>query len=87
MRHLFNMDTLKNIVNRDIQSATDVAEMEFVVAEYIRARKGLRVHVNVAKGLVNWDLYEKQYYLRQVKLLNQAYLTAVVWFRDNPMYL
>ncbi len=79
------MNTLQEIIQQPLEQPHDVSEMEFAVAEYIRARKGVTVKVDICKGIPMPMPPEYQhYYLNQVALLNNAFITAVGWFRQNP---
>lgn len=82
------METLKELVNRDMNEPVDVHEMEFVVGEYIRARKKVNVLVDICKGIrFPMSVFDQEKYMMQVQLLNHAYLKALVWFRENPHLL
>lgn len=82
------MKSLSDIVNRPIEGPHDVPEMEFVVGEYIRVRKGVQVVVNITKGILIPDHpLSRGRYLKQVQKLSYAFNVAVDWFRKNPQYL
>lgn len=79
------MESLKKLIERPIQGPYDVHEMEFVVAEYIRARKGVTVYINICKGIsIPMNEVSQHLYIRQVKLLTDAFSKAWAWFRENP---
>lgn len=58
----------------------DQNEMEYVVEQYIKERKGVDVKINIPimGGLIGAALNQQQ-----LSLLSDSYMTASQWFRDN----
>jgi septum formation topological specificity factor MinE len=70
---------LMNIVNRDERLPVDQSEVLYVIQQYIKARKGIEVtpYINSNMGIINLQL--------EVSAMNQAFLIAQSWFKQNPI--
>jgi hypothetical protein len=70
---------LMSIVNRDERLPVEQSEVLYVIQQYIKARKGIKVtpYINPNMGIINLQL--------EVSAMNQAFLIAQSWFKQNPV--
>ena len=75
---------LKELIHKEILT-TD--EMLFVVEKYIEKRKGVKVQINLMKGLDNVpELMKRHLLIEQLQLLQSAYMDAIDWIIKNKNY-
>ena len=74
---------LKEIVNRDIQKSFDLKEMEFVIVEYIHAKKGKRPPLDTQANLSMYPRQIQAFMLQQqVPLAQYCFDVACKYFRN-----
>lgn len=74
---------LREIVTRPNHYSADVEEVQFVVEEYIYARKGRRINIDLTKGCMIFGEVNPIMYINQVEQLNKAFAVAKGWFLQN----
>ena len=74
---------VENIVTRDNRIALETHEMQFVVQEYIKEKKGSNVKINLMKGLNQHDPFFAMEYLQEVNKLMNAYNVAQGYFLNK----
>lgn len=77
------MDVME-ICNRRTGSTFSIEEMEFVVGNYIREKKGREVKVNALRDYGRgFSMFDRILIARDVELLNKAFNSASEYFLNK----
>ena len=87
MKMTAHSNPIMKIVNRSDNQPLEIPEMEMVVAEYIRTRKGVVVHVDIMSKISINDPFQNQKYIDQVNKLFVGFGHAKAYFKQNPYTL
>lgn len=68
------------IVSRPSPQIVSQDEMEYVVEQYIKERKGADVKIDIEKGINRNSILARGLLLRQLKMLEQAFDEASSYF-------
>jgi hypothetical protein len=72
---------LKEIVFRSDKTPIQQEESLFLIKEYIKARRGVDVNPEIDTRFGYLGSYN------EIRLMHEASISAIIWFRENPEYL
>lgn len=75
--------TVREIINRPNNSVFTTEEMEYVVEQYILARKNRKVKIDTRMNLTGVRLIDSVIYVDEIEKLINAFNIACGWFMNN----